>query len=203
MPTPTRKPTLTPTLAPTVTGIPTPAPTSKLIEGWLTYRNATDRYELSYPPQATLATEGVTSYPTEELPPNMAPDEFFAKLQQIYPGDLCVSIRYRMGFITIQAPQDKGGKYTGPCGVTGVGDYDVITKTETILIDGKSYPANGYEEYERNKDATFRAEFFMIQLENGTWINYGGYWTDNGETYKDYQPVEKILLQILASYSSY
>jgi hypothetical protein len=56
----------------------------------------------------------------------MTLDEYLAKLTQIYPGDLWVMIQYQFGFIKIEAPQDKGGKYTGPSGVTGVGDYDVI-----------------------------------------------------------------------------
>ncbi len=86
------------TLAPT--GILTPISTFKSIDSWLTYRNPAFRYELSYPPQAMLSTEGVTGYPAEELPSNMTPDEYLAKLTQIHPGDLCVRIEYQFGFIT-------------------------------------------------------------------------------------------------------
>lgn len=182
------------------TAINTPIPTSKSIAGWLTYRNAVFRYELSYPPQASLSTEGVTGYPTEELLPNTTPEEYLTKLAQMYPGDLCVRIQYRFGFVTIEAPQDKGGKYTGPCGVTGVGDYDVIEKTEIVNIGGRSYSVTGYEVHQRDASATFRSEFFKVQLEDGTRIDYGGNWTDDGETYKDYLPVKEVLLQILASY---
>jgi hypothetical protein len=48
--------------------------------------------------------------------------------------------------------------------------------------------------------ATFRSEFFKVQLEDGTRIDYGGNWIDNGETDEDYLSVKKLLLKILASY---
>lgn len=196
MPTQTSEATLA------ATKITSPIPTSKSIHGWLTYRNSLLSYELSYPSEATMLTEGVTSFPTEELPSNMTFDEYLAKLKKVYPGDLCVSIQYQFGFITIEAPQDKGGKYTGPCGVTGVGDYDVVEKTEKINIGARSYSATGYEVHERDTSATFRSEFFKVQLEDGTAIDYGGNWIENGKTYKDYLSVKEVLLQVLATFNS-
>jgi hypothetical protein len=145
-----------------------PIPTSKSIQGWLNYRNTLLSYELSYPPKATLLTAGVTGFPAEELPPDMTPDEYLAKLRRIYSGDLCITIQYRFGFIAIEAPQDQGGKYTGPCGVTGVGDYDVIEKTEKVNVGGQSYSATGYEVHQSDTSATFRSEFFKLQLKDGT-----------------------------------
>jgi hypothetical protein len=193
--------TLEPTLAATMTTVLTP--TSTLVEGWLTYSNAVLRYELSYPPEAILGKEGVTGYPAEELPPNMTVDEYFTMLKQLYPGDLCVGIQYQIGYIAIQAPPEQGGKYSTPCGLSGLGVVDVIQKTETAIIDGRSYSATGYEVHQRDAAATFVGEYFTLQLEDGNFIHYGGFWTDQGQTHEDYLPVKEILLQILATYRSY
>ena len=186
---------------------PTPAstlvPTSTLVDGWFVYENDIYGYAFSYPPAAQINTEGVNGFPPEELPPHMTPDDYFAQLRKTYPGDLCVSLRYEMGFVTVRVPWDKGGNYVSPCGVTGVGDYDVITKTETVVIGGRSYSGTGYEVHERDALATFRSEFFITQLEDGTRIDHGGYWTDAGATYEDYLLVKERLLQILASYRSH
>jgi hypothetical protein len=173
------------------------------MDGWLTYRNAGLRFELRYPPEAILSTKGVMGYSLEELPPGMTDDEFLASLVQKYPGDLCVGIEVRMGFITIQAPPDKGGKYTGPCGVTGIGAYDIIAKTETVLVDRRTYVVKILEVHQRDAAGTFQSEFSSLQLEDGTQIDFGGHWLYSGDTYADYLPVKKILLQILESYSSY
>jgi hypothetical protein len=189
-----------PTLAATITAVLTP--TSPSAEGWLTYSNAVLRYELSYPPEAIVVTEGVTGYPTEELPPNMTEEEYLTMLKQRYPGDLCVSIQYRIGYIAIQAPLEQGGKYSLPCGLSGLGVVDVIAKTETAMIAGRSYSATGYEVHQRDAAATFIGEYFTLQLADGTFIHYGGFWTDQGQTLEDYLPVKETLLQILATYRS-
>ena len=150
-----------PTLSATMTAVL--IPTSTLVEGWLTYSNPVLRYELSYPPEAILVTEGVTGYPTEELPPNMTGDEYLTMLKQLYPGDLCVSIQYRIGYIAIQAPPEQGGKYSLPCGLSGLGVVDVIAKMETAIIDGRSYSATGYEVHQRDAAATYVGEYFTLQ----------------------------------------
>jgi hypothetical protein len=197
---PTPKPTST--LKSIAALIPTPIPTHTLlpVDSWPTYRNQLLRYELKYPPQAVLSTAGVTGYPIEELPTDMEPDEFLAQLEQTYAGDLCVSIQYRIGFVTIKAAPNEGGKYTDSCGVTGVGDYDVKEKTETVMIGNRPYSAQGFEVYGRGASATFRSEFFIVHLEDGTRIDFGSDWTNQGKTYEDYLPVKEILLKILASY---
>jgi hypothetical protein len=192
--------TLEPALAATMTAVL--IPTSTWVEGWLTYRNAVLRYELSYPPEAILVTQGVTGYPTEELPSNMTGDEYLTMLKQTYPGNLCVSIQYGVGYIAIQAPPEQGGNYSLPCGLSGLGVVDVIQKTETAMIDGRSYSATGYEVHQRDAAATFVGEYFTLPLEDGTFIHYGGFWTAQGQTLEDYLPMKEILLQILASYRS-
>ena len=123
--------------------------------------------------------------------------DYFALLKSIYPDDLCVGLAYEMGFIIIQAPLNKGGEFV-TCGVTGVGDYDLIQKTETIIIDGRSYTANGHEAHKRDATATFLSELLVTDLEDGTHIQYGGSWANAG--YEAYLPVKEILQRILASY---
>jgi len=182
------------------TPTPTPILTSTVVEGWFVYRNEFYDYEFSHPPEAEISTQGVTGYPTEELPDNMTSAEYIVWLSEIYPDDICVGLQYGVGFITIQPPPDQGGKYGGPCGVTGVGDYAIVEITETVMIDEQIYLADGWEIYERDDEATFRSEFFFVHLEDGTRIDYGGYWVDEGATYEDYLPVKETLIQILASY---
>ena len=149
---------------------------------------------------------GPDGYSPDDLPPNEAFDlktfDYFARLERIYPDDLCVGLDYEMAFITIQAPLNRGGKFV-TCGVTGVGDYDLIEKTETILVDGRSYSATGLEVHERDATATFRSEFFFTSLDDGTRIGYGGFPAYAGATYEDYLPVKEILKRILASYHVY
>jgi hypothetical protein len=169
---------------------------------WLVYANMALNYEFRYPKGATIRTEGVIGFPTGEKPADMTFDEFLASLEKTYPYDLCVYLEYGVGFIAIQAPENKGGKYTGVCGVTGVGDYDIVEKRENVFIDGTIHIAEGFEIYERNAARTFRAEFYKTQLSDGTRIDYGGYWQDKGGTFGDYILVKEVLLQILASYST-
>jgi hypothetical protein len=71
------------------------------------------------------------------------------------------------------------------------------------VISGQSYSAQGYEIYERDAAATFRGEFFFVELADGTKINYGGAWAEAGATHADYVPVKEVVRQILASYRSH
>jgi hypothetical protein len=177
---------------------PTVFPTSTFIEGWLVYQNDRLGYKFSYPSQAKLSSLGPDSYSPEDVPPDIKLD-YFALLESIYPDNLCVGLEYEMGFVIIKAPPNKGGKFV-TCGVTGVGDYDVVEASETVSIGGQLYSAHSYKVYDRDSAATFRNEFFFVELKDGTTIDYGGYWKDYGATYEDYISVKGTLLQILASY---
>jgi len=88
-----------------------------------------------------------------------------------------VQLSVETGFIAIHAPPNRGGKFV-TCGVTGVGDYDVVEKSETVIIGGQPYAAEGHQVHERNPSAAFRSEFFITKLEDGTRIDYGGSWAD-------------------------
>jgi hypothetical protein len=175
---------------------PTTVPTSALVEGWLLYQNDLLGYEFSYPPQAQLSSAGPDGYSPDDVPPGITLG-YLALLESIYPDDLCVGVGYATGFVIIKAPLNQGGKFV-TCGVTGVGDVDLIQKSETIIIAGQSYAATGYEVRDRYADATFR-EFFFTSLEDGTRIEYGG----SGATYDSYLPVKQTLQQILASYRKF
>ena len=159
----------------------------KTTEAWSVYQNDLLGYEFSFPPQATVSSFGPDSYSPDDVPPDIKLD-YFALLESIYPDGLCVGIEYEMGFVIIKAPLHKGGKFV-TCGVTGVGDYNIVDVSETVVIGGQSYSAQGYKVYSRDATATPRNEFFFVVLEDGTTINYGGKWANNGATYEGYVPV--------------
>jgi hypothetical protein len=181
---------------------PTSLPTSTFEEGWLVYENNVNAYDFSFPPSAKLDSHGVNGFLSEELPANMTSEDYFAQLRTTYPGDLCVGLQYEMSFVAILVPLDKGGRYASPCGVSGIGAYDIVRAAEIVIIGGTPHTAKGYQIFERDAAKTFRSEFFSTELEDGTRISYGGDWTDAGATYEEYLPVKAIVLKILASYHS-
>lgn len=197
--TPTALPTATKTPQSALTPTPqlTPIPTSALVEGWLVYENDFYGYAFSYPPDAKISTQGVTGIPSGEWPAGMTFEERMAQLRETYPSDICVTLNYGEGFIAFQPPWEEGGKYAAPCGVTGVGDYDVLSKTETIMIGERTYSATGWELRQRDSGA-FHREFFMIDLEDSMRVDFGG----SGDTYQDYLHTKDTLLQILETYRS-
>jgi hypothetical protein len=169
-------------------------PTSELVEGWLVYQSDLFGYEFSYPPQARVASSGPDGYSPDDVPPGIQWD-YLALIKSIYPKDICVIVDYQMGFVNIQPPFDRASKFAH-CGVTGFGEVDLITKSETIIIAGQPYTASGNEVRERDAAATLLAEFLFIYLEDGTRLGYGG----SGETYESYLSVKQTLHQIVASY---
>jgi sugar lactone lactonase YvrE len=149
-------------------------------------------------------TEGVTptavtGFPMDEQPAELTANEYRAQLEAIYPDDICVSIHHGQGYVTVMAPWENGGKYTGPCGVTGVGAYDVVEQQIMILIDGEFLPADGHEIYERDDEQTFHGGIYQVTLPDGGWIQFG---TLSGISYEDYQALLGTLTQIVASYIS-
>lgn len=189
---------------------PTPAATSEVVEGWLTYRNDFYAYTFSYPPEAEIVTQGVSGFPTEELPEGMTGTAYLNRLREIYPGDICVSITLSAGSVHFLAPSEAGGKYADICPGMGIGDYDLVEKSETVVINGRSYQANGYRVHERDELATFRSEFFGFLLDDGTSITYAAgpeyspkFDTDYEAAHADYLATKEQLLQIIDSYRSF
>ena len=184
--------------AATDTLVPAGAPTA--IPGWLTYTNAFLGYQFDYPPDAVITALGVTGYPTDELPAGMTPDQFSAFLEQTYPDQLCVDVQLPIGFLTIGAPQERGGKYSTPCGVSGIGSYTIVNKTETVTVAGQAYSAGGMEIYDPQQNNVFKAEIYHFTLGDGTRFNYGGDWLQLGLTHDDFLPYREMLLRMIGSY---
>jgi hypothetical protein len=185
---------------PAATDTPVPAGLPTAIPGWLTYTNAVLGYQFDYPPEAVITAVGVTGYPTDELPAGMTPDQYFALLERTYPAQLCVDVQLPIGFLTIGAPQERGGKYSSPCGVSGIGAYTIVNKTETIIVGGQAYAAGGMEIYDPQQNNAFKSEVYYFTLEDGTRFNYGGDWLRLGLTHDNYLPYREILLRMMASY---
>jgi hypothetical protein len=170
------------------------------MSGWLVFREETYHYEFSYPPEATIITKGVTSFPSEALPPNMTGAEYLAELRQTLPGSLCVSVQYDAGFLDIQPAENENGAFAGPCGVTGVGDYEVTESRDGVRVGTEVYDARRFLVREQDAEATLRGEFYMLWLEDGTRIDFGGAWANLGRTYADYEASKAVLVKVLVSF---
>lgn len=171
------EPTATATNALPVPTVPaptiTPKATSTEVDGWLTYENEFLGYRFSYPPEARIRTLGVTGFPTEERPEDMSDDEYFAYLQSIYRGDLCTDMRYKTGFVVVMLEDEAGGRYSGPCGITGVGDYTIESWEEAFIIDGRSYTASAARLYKWQTDQLEHEYYLLLHLDNNLRIDIG------------------------------
>lgn len=189
---------------------PTPLPTAEAVVEWLTYQNDFYGYTINYPPDAQIATEGVSGFPTEELPENMTATEYRNQLKEMYPGDICVSISLNAGSVHILAPEENGGKYATPCPGLGIGAYTMTAAGESIIINGRSYTASGNKIHEQDETATFHSEFYSVHLEDGTTITTiagpefsSQFETDYEAAFADYQATKEMLRQIMASFRSF
>jgi hypothetical protein len=199
-PTAMNEPTAEPTSVPP-TDAPTPTVPSEptAIPGWLTYHNAMFGYAFDYPPEATLTTSGVTGYPTEELPAGLEPGQYIATLEATYTEALCAGIELPAAFMVLQAPDDAGGRYGGPCGISGIGVYDLKTEESSMTIGGVTYPLRTTRLYEVGTD-TLVNEFAGVVLKDGTRFNFASTWEMHGLTYEDYLADRAIILQVMSSY---
>ncbi len=177
---------------PTVT--PTPDP-----ETLLTYQNDFYGYQLQYPAKVKTHTLGINSMPIEEVDESKPFEDQLEELASIYPDDICITLRYRSGFIAIMPSWEGGMKYVIPsCGRTGIGDYDVKPVTKTVTVNNLLYQISGWAVYEQDEEAAWRSEFFSFTLENGINIQFGGGSGPGSESgYRE--NTEPVLLDILAS----
>lgn len=193
--TPGPPPTDTPLPAtPSETAVPPPTP----IPGWLTFHNDLVGYSFDYPPEASVVSGGVTGFPSEELPPGLTPSNYFATLEAAYPDDLCVSVTLPHAFLTLQSPPELGGEYASPCGISGIGVYDVVTSEQTVMVGSTSYTCNVTRLYQSGTDI-LKGEFMILHLENGMRIDLGGEWETSG-SYEQYAADRDTLLMVLASF---
>lgn len=177
---------------PEVAATPTP-PT-----GWLTYRNEMLGYAFDYPAEAELVTVGVIGYPTDELPAGLEPGQYVPTLEAAYPEALCAGIRYGTAYLYVGAPEERGGKYSMPCGISGVGSYELRPTEEAITIGTAALTADGTQVYSLD-DGSFVYEFFVVRL-NDFRYNYGGDWTRAGTTQAAYLADKAVVQQVLASW---
>jgi hypothetical protein len=175
---------------------PTPGPTTP--PGWLTYRNQMLGYEFDYPPEATLITVGVTGFPTDELPPGVEAGEYIATLEATYTEALCAGIEFGTAYLYVGAPDALGGQYSTPCGISGVGTYDLRRTEEVILIGSEAVTATGDQVYRRGGGA-FLAEILFARLRDFR-FNYGGDWNKPSLTHDDYLVDKAVIEQVLASW---
>jgi hypothetical protein len=194
--------TLEPTVpSPSDTPAPTIPPEPTSIPGWMTYHNGMVGYSFDYPPEALLTTSGVTGYPSEELPPGVEPGQYIATLEATYTEALCAGIDLPSASFVLEAPDDKGGRYGGPCGVTGIGVYDIRSENSPITIDGEALSLKTTRLYEVGTD-TLVDEFGSVTLSDGTRLGFMSHWQEHGLTYEDYLDDRAIILQVMSSYRS-
>jgi hypothetical protein len=205
-PPPTPEPTVPPVAPPTAgptSVIPIPpthvvSPQVTPVDGWLTYHNTYLGYAFDYPPEAAIVETGVSGYPTEMLPPGMDPGQFIDLLESSLPANLCVSAKLPAAWIVVAASPAAGGDFAGPCGVTGIGAYDIKNSTELVSAGGQQMEARLTEVFDKGT-AQKLYEFAFLQLEDGTRIQYGND-TQSGMTIDDYMQAKPTILRILASF---
>jgi hypothetical protein len=185
---------------------PTPPPPDwpESDDGMQVYTNDVYGYQFSYPASAAITEIGVEGFVSDELPEGMTSDEYMAQLREQYSDKLCVHIEYALGYIYISAPPNQGFRYAN-CGRTGVGAGEIVEKSETVVIAGQTYKAEGYEftgAWEPCETLDCHNETSVIALEDSTRIEYGAR-PEPTASYEDYLTKGKeMLLQILASYET-
>jgi hypothetical protein len=155
-------------------------------------------YEFDYPPEAELITVGVTGYPTEELPAGLEPGQYIPTLEATYPEALCAGVEFGTAYLYVGAPDDLGGKYSTPCGISGVGVYELRPTEEIIFIGGESATATGDQGYSL-ENGTFLFEFLFSSLREFR-FNYGGDWSRPDVTHEVYLADKAVIMQVLASW---
>ncbi len=183
--------------------IPDPLPENVIdpAEGWQTFVNDRYNYQINYPPEAELSFSGPQGFPGDELPDGVTAEEYIESQQKLYTDKLCVSIHYGLGYIYISAPENEGFKYT-TCGRTGVGQAEIVEKTETMQIDDLIYQVKGMEIIGEDDILDFHNETYFVILEDGTRIEFGA--VPHGfATYEDYlMKTRDTLLEMVESYQS-
>jgi hypothetical protein len=184
-----------------------PAPTwDEPDRGWMTYTNQRYGYRFQYPTTADIEEIGPQGYPSDEnglpvggLPEGVTLDTYFAYLEETYGNNLCVGIKYSLGYIYISAAENAEARYA-TCGRTGVGVAEIIPKEEQIVIAGMSLTAKGMEVKGDGETLDAHNETMVATLPDGTRIEYGAAPHDDA-TYEDYlMKTREVLLQILETF---
>lgn len=172
-----------------------PAQIEDEYSGWNTFVNEKYKYQIKYPSEAvvTRADKNVFSLTAE----NRAKGFTVSKLYETYTGEVCVGIQYKLGYIYISAPDNKEfGIAT--CGRTSAA-YEQLAKEEKLTVDGQEYLSRGFEEKGPGEALSYHNETMIINLNDGTRIEYGSV-VAKGATYADYLAMREELLRIITSY---
>jgi len=163
--------------------------------GWLTYTNDVYQYEFRYPPGAeiTEAPAEAFSLPIEESEAGVTFEEVYDQ----YTGKVCITVSYELGYVNISAPPNEGFRYV-ICGRTSRA-YEGPDREETLLIDGGTYTASGFEEQGPGETLDYHNEMLVLTLEDGTRIEYGAGPSETA-TFEDYLMIRDDLLRIVQSY---
>jgi hypothetical protein len=164
-------------------------------EGWLTYTNDVYKYEFRYPPGAeiTEAPMEAFSVPTEEFEAGVT----FEDVYEQYTGKVCISVQYELGYINFSGSSVESSDYI-TCGRTGRA-YEGPDREETLLIDGGTYTAHGFEEQGPGETLDYHNETLGVLLDDGTGIQYGAAPSETA-TFADYLMIRDDLLRIVQSY---
>ncbi len=189
----------------------TPVPTSSVVPGWLTYENDLVGYSFSYPPEAEINARGIDGFPTEELPEDTTTEEYSDYLQSVYPGDLCVSVRYKRGFLTVFPRGETGiARYVGACGITNVGDLPIERQEEVVTIDGQPFPAVRQRQHRTQTNQLEKEFYILLDVNDNLRIDFGVHWKSttprSGQqqlSEQEYDEIRGTLLQILDSFRFY
>ncbi len=150
----------------TLTSIPlqihatTPTP----IPGWRTYHNEYLGYQFNYPSSATIEEDGyIGIYSDNPIPDTFtSSDEYSSYLESILPDNLCVSIEFDGGWITIKPPVDSIGQFMGTCPGMGIGSYSrQEDSVEVFKVDGQSYSIPGRTIYFQDTDSQGTSMYFL------------------------------------------
>jgi hypothetical protein len=176
------------------------APTATPNPDWVEYRNELFGYRLSLPEQASVEELRPEYFPADELPLGTTADAYLEQLRERYDG-VCVRVRYGLGYVYVSAPLNSEARYT-PCGRTGVGEVDIVTRTLTLPIDGALYETTEMEFISPpGKTLAEHSNYLIVRLDDGSRIEIGS--VPGDASWQEYMASTRdVLLQIVSSYQS-
>ena len=144
----------------------TAIPSLFIPQDWLNYNNKFLKYSFHYPQEATIIEEGVTGFPSDELPPGTNISGYFDQLKAIYPSNLCVRVHFAGTFLSITPPDDRGGKYTGPCGISGIGNTYTSEKFEETIYMAGDYRTVTWTRLLDRSSGEWQHEFSTLRIDD-------------------------------------
>jgi predicted esterase len=176
------------------------APTATPNPDWVEYRNELFGYRLSLPAQASVEELGPEYFPAGELPPGATADAYLEHLRERYRG-LCVRVEYGLGYVYVSAPLNSEARYS-PCGRTGVGEVDIVTRTLTLPIDGALYETTEMEFISPpGETLADHSDYVLVRLDDSSRIEIGS--VPGAASWQEYvASTRDVLLQIASSYQS-